>query len=200
MGKVLGRDRIPLVLVLASSPLHSFATIFGAAFTGLGLIFVLTAIVMMVVSGRFARHSSRAQGRIVDFVAADPTVRRVPGTPVGHTTGPRMGPPAGPAVDPLAQPSPDFCRSRRSAAGDHLQAHGHVHDRRRAAGDGDLAHRYQPAAGQGGDTVTVHYDPHDPQHIQVSSTRKIRGCVETGFILIGAPVRPSGSPILLAAH
>lgn len=189
------------MLVLASSPLHSFATIFGAAFTGLGLIFVLTAIVMMVVSGRFARHSSRAEGRIVDFVAADPTVRRVPGTPVGHTTGPRMGPPAGPAVDPLAQPSPDFSLG----PADQLRGIIYRPTVTFTTADGQQVTATSragtnPRPGKVGDTVTVHYDPHDPQHIQVSSTRRIRGCVETGFILIGAPCAAIGIAILLAAH
>jgi hypothetical protein len=46
----------------------------------------------------------------------------------------------------------------------------------------------------------VYYDPHNPQRVQVSSTRRVRGCIETGFILMGAPVAAIGIVILIAAH
>lgn len=186
--------------VFASSPLHGLAIAFGAAFTGAGLLFILIAVGMMVVSGRFRRRGARAQGRIVDFVTTDPTSYRIPGTPFGHTRGPRMGPPIDPGalgaggVQPsvpgpggplggfIYRPTVEFT----TADGQEVRA--------------TSTTGTNPHPGKVGDTVTVYYDPRDPHRVQVSSTRRVRGCVETGFIVLGAPFVVVGVAILLSTH
>jgi hypothetical protein len=57
-----------------------------------------------------------------------------------------------------------------------------------------------PRPGKAGDTVTVYYDPRNPEQVQVSSTRRVRGCVETGFIVLGTPFVVIGVAILLASR
>jgi hypothetical protein len=176
------------------------AIAFGAAFTGAGLLFILIAVGMMLVSGRFRRRGARAQGRIVDFVTTDPTTYRIPGTPLGHTRAPRMDPPVDPgalgpggaqpsvpgAGDPpggfIYRPTVEFT----TAGGQEVRA--------------TSTTGTNPHPGRVGGTVTVYYDPRDPERVQVSSTRRVRGCVETGFIVLGAPFVVIGLVILISSH
>jgi Protein of unknown function (DUF3592) len=188
------------VIVLASSPVHGLAIAFGAAFTGAGLLFILIAVGMMLVSGRFRRRGVRAQGRIVDFTATDPTFYRIPGTPFGHPRGPRMGPP----IDPGAlgqggvQPaSPGLADPLRGIIYRPTVVFT-TPDGREVRATSTTG--TNPRSGKVGDAVTVYYDPNDPQRVQVSSTRRVRTCVETGFIVLGTPFVVVGVAILLAAH
>jgi hypothetical protein len=179
---------------------HGLAIAFGAAFTGAGLLFILIAVGMMVVSGRFRRRGVRAQGRIVDFVTTDPTTYRIPGTPVGHTRGPRMGPPIDPgALDPGGmQPSVP-------GPGDSLLGFVYRPTVVFTTADGQEVKATSrtgtnPRPGKVGDSVTVYYDPGDPQRVQVSSARRVRSCIEIAFIVLGTPFVVVGVAILLTAH
>jgi hypothetical protein len=57
-----------------------------------------------------------------------------------------------------------------------------------------------PRPGKVGDGVTVYYDPRNPERVQVSSTRRVRSCVETAFIVLGAPFGVIGVAILISSH
>lgn len=186
-------------MVLASSPVHGLAIALGAGFTGLGLLFVLIAVGMMVVSGRFRRHGVRAQGEIVGFSATDPSVPRLRG-------GAPFGFPRGAAMDPTIDPGPVGAEQpAMPGIGSTLTGFVYRPTVVFTTADGTQVRATSrtgtnPRPGKVGDVVTVYYDPRNPQRVQVSSTRRVRGCIETGFILMGAPVAVIGIAILVAAH
>jgi Protein of unknown function (DUF3592) len=191
-------SHLSLVIVLASSPVHGLAIALGAGFTGLGLLFVLIAVGMMVVSGRFRRHGVRAQGEIVAFQASDPSAPRWRGSQFSVSGGATPDPPIDPG--PLAGEQPMM-----PTAGSALSGFVYRPTVVFTTADGTQVRATSrtgtnPRPGKVGDIVTVYYDPRNPQRVQVASVRRVRGCVETGFILMGAPVAAIGIAILLAAH
>jgi hypothetical protein len=185
-------------MVLASSPVHGLAIALGAGFTGLGLLFVLIAVGMMVVTGRFRRRGVRAQGEIVGFSATEASAPRWRGSSFGFSGGATVDPPIGPG--PLTGDAPLMPASGSTLAGFVYRPTVVF-----TTADGTQVRATSrtgtnPRPGNVGDVVTVYYDPHNPQRVQVSSTRRVRGCIETGFILMGAPVAAIGIVILIAAH
>jgi hypothetical protein len=185
-------------MVLASSPVHGLAIALGAAFTGLGLLFVLIAVGMMAVSGRFRQRGVRAQGEIGGFSATDPSAPRWRGSPFSFSGGATSDPPIDPG--PLTGDTPVVPASDSALTGFVYRPTVVF-----TTADGTQVRATSrtgtnPRPGKVGDVVTVYYDPRNPQRVQVSSTRRVRGCIETGFILMGAPVAAIGIAILIAAH
>lgn len=153
--------------VFASSPLHGLAIAFGAAFTGAGLLFILIAVGMMLVSGRFRRRGVRAQGRIVDFAATDTTVYRIPGTPFGHPRGPRMGPPIDPGALGQGGVQPTSPAPANPLRGFIYRPAVVFTTRDGREVRATSTTGTNPRPGKVGDVVTVFYDPSDPQRVQV---------------------------------
>ena len=57
-----------------------------------------------------------------------------------------------------------------------------------------------PHPGHEGDTVTVLYDPGNPQRIRVETPSRWVGCIELAFMLFGGGVAALGILILLASR
>jgi len=160
------------VIILASSPAHHFFVVFGAALAGFGLVFVLVGLIIRTTAGGF-RGAARAQGTIVDFAA------RVPGTirgPGGIGFG---GSPGG---DMVYMPTVEFT----TADGTPVRATSHIGT--------------NPRPGKVGQTVTVMYDPRNPQRVRVGSVKRTAGCLEVAFLVFGGGVAALGIVILIAAH
>ena len=160
------------MIILASSPAHHFFVVFGAALAGFGLVFVLVGLIIRTTAGGF-RGAARAQGTIVDFDA------RVPGTirgPGGIGFG---GSPGG---DMVYMPTVEFT----TADGTPVRATSHIGT--------------NPRPGKVGQTVTVMYDPRNPQRVRVGSVKRTAGCLEVAFLVFGGGVAALGIVVLIAAH
>lgn len=160
------------MIILASSPAHHFFVVFGAALAGFGLVFVLVGLIIRTTAGGF-RGAARAQGTIVDFDA------RVPGTirgPGGFGLG---GSPGG---DMVYMPTVEFT----TEDGTPVRATSHIGT--------------NPRPGKVGQTVTVMYDPRNPQRVRVGSVKRTAGCLEVAFLVFGGGVAALGIVILIAAH
>ncbi len=160
------------MIVLASSPAQHFFVIFGAALAGFGLIFVLVGLIIRTSAGGF-RGAARAEGTIVDFDA------RVPGT-VRGTGGFGFG--GSPGGDMVYMPTVEFA----TADGTPVRATSHIGT--------------NPRPGKVGQTVTVMYDPRNPQRVRVGSVKRTAGCLEVAFLVFGGGVAALGIAILIAAH
>jgi hypothetical protein len=57
-----------------------------------------------------------------------------------------------------------------------------------------------PRPGRVGDSVTVLYDPRNPQRVRVESGKAVFSCLEVAFWLVGGAVAALGIVILIAAH
>jgi anti-sigma factor RsiW len=162
------------VTVAASSPAHQFFVVFGAALTGFGLLFVLVGLVIRKASRGF-RGAARTQGTIV---ALDP---RVPGTI--RAPGGKFGFGGWQGSDEMVyMPTVEFT----TADGTQVKATSNVGT--------------NPRPGRVGDTVTVLYDPRNPQKVRVQSGKSTVTCMEAAFMVFGGAVAALGIVILVAAH
>ncbi|MBV8998619.1 MAG: DUF3592 domain-containing protein [Solirubrobacterales bacterium] len=57
-----------------------------------------------------------------------------------------------------------------------------------------------PRPGRVGESVTVLYDPRNPQKVRVQSGKAVFTCLEAAFLLVGGSVAALGIVILVAAH
>lgn len=162
------------MITLASSPAHHFFVVFGAALAGFGLLFVLVGLIIRASSRGF-RGAARTQGTIVGFDSRVPGAVRGPG-------GLRFGGSLSPGAGILYMPTVKFT----TADGTPVTATSHLGT--------------NPRPGKVGDTVTVLYDPGNPQRVRVGSVKRAATCVEVAFVLLGGAVATLGIIILIAAH
>lgn len=158
--------------ILASSPAHHFFVVFGAALAGFGLVFVFVGLIIRTSAGGF-RGGARAEGTIVGFDA------RVPGTMRGPDGFGFGGSPGGGMV---YMPTVEFT----TADGTPVRATSHIGT--------------NPRPGKVGQTVTVMYDPRNPQRVRVGSVKRTAGCLEMAFLVFGGGVAALGIVILIATH
>lgn len=164
------------MLALASSPAQHFFTIFGAAIAAFGLIFVLVGWIIRRSSHSMRGPTERTQGRIVGFNDTPPRPVRVPGTSMSMDTwwGIQGG--------KVYRPTVEFA----TADGTQVTATSPIGT--------------NPRPGHVGDSVTVLYDPRNPQRVRVDTHRGPAGCLAVGFMLIGGALAALGIVILIASH
>ncbi len=162
------------MIVLATSPVHHFFVVFGAALTGFGLLFVLVGIIIRTTTRGF-RGAARAQGKIVGFDPRVPGAVRVPGGALrlGSWTG---------NSQMVYMPTVEFT----TADGTPVRATSNI--------------GMNPRPGHVGDTVAVLYDPRNPQKVRVQSGKAAMTCMEVAFMLFGGGVAALGIVILIAAR
>jgi len=132
----------------------------GAGFGGLGLLFVVIGIAMLVSKRRFGRYSERAEGTIVGLRAgAMAGAWRVPGTTIQASANP----------DPASFYVPTVRFT--TAGGRQIEAESRLGT--------------NPAPGHVGDSVRLHYDPRRPERFRVDSVSRTGGRVAIGLILMG---------------
>jgi hypothetical protein len=161
------------MIVLASSPAHHFFVIFGAALTGFGLVFVLVGLIISRGSRGF-RGAARTQGTIVSFDSRVPGSVRGPG-------GLRLGGAWSPGAEIVYMPTVQFS----TADGTQVTATSPVGT--------------NPQPGKVGDSVTVLYDPANPQRVRVGSVKRAATCIEVAFLLLGGATAALGIVILIAS-
>jgi hypothetical protein len=166
------------VLVLATSPAHQFFTIFGAALIAFGLVFMLVGWIIRRTSHSMRGPTERTQGTIVGFNDTPPRDIRIPGTRT-RVTGLYWGLAGG---GRLYRPTVEFT----TADGTQVTATTPVGT--------------NPRQGHVGDTVTVVYDPRNPERIRVATRRGVTGCLEVAFMLIGGLVAALGILIVIASR
>jgi hypothetical protein len=180
------------MIVLAGSPLHSFALAFGGGFAAIGLVFLVIGVALTRTGRRFQRRAERAEGRIVGYDTSDPVLwrfgRRVqagPGwfgaNPVGD---PAIGVPASAPVMPGEMYRPIVVFETRE--GQAVRATSRI--------------GANPRPGRVGDTVTVFYDPQEPQRVHVDVMRRRAACIGAAFILLGGVAAALGLAVLAAAR
>lgn len=161
------------MILAASSPARHLFVVFGAAMTGFGLLFVMVGVLIRRTSRGF-RGAARAQGTIVAFDA------RAPGWP---RRGFRFGGAGWPGnFQMVYMPTVEFS----TADGTPVRA------------TPNIGTNLRP--GRVGDTVTVRYDPRNPQKVRVQSGKAIFSCLEVAFVLFGGAVAALGIVILIAVH
>jgi hypothetical protein len=165
------------VIVVASSPAQHFFTIFGAVLTGIGLIFLLVGLIITRTSRSMRGPAERAQGTIVGFDTSTPGARPIPGTRLRATpwTG-FIG------SGPLYRPTVEFT----TAAGAQVTA--------------TSPFGANPRPGHVGDSVTVLYDPGNPQRVRVETQSRSVSCLEVAFMLLGGALAALGIIILIASR
>jgi hypothetical protein len=177
-GRVLDREYCGAVtravIVAATSPAHHFFVVFGAAIAGFGLIFLAVGLIIRA-SARGFRGAAQAQGTIVGFDS------RVPGT-IRGPGGFGLAGSVFPGNDMVYMPTVEFT----TADGTPVRATTHIGT--------------NPRPGRVGDTVTVLYDPRNPQRVRVSSVKRTATCVEVAFLLFGGAFAALGIAILLGTR
>jgi hypothetical protein len=121
--------------------------------------------------------AGRAQGTLVGFDTSTPGAMRVPGTRVrvsGWTGFAGNG--------PLHRPTVEFT----TADGTPVRA--------------PSPFGSTPRPGRLGDTVTVLYEPRDPQRVRVETQSRAATCVEVAFMLFGGALTALGLVILIASR
>lgn len=163
------------MIVLASSPAHTLATVFGAVLTAIGLIFLLVGVLIRAMSRRFRGPGEAAEAKIVGFDATGPGM-------IGPRGGIRVSGWSSFGNQIIYRPTVEFT----TADGIPVRATS-------AAGS-------NPRPGSVGDLVTVHYDPRNPQRVRVdAATGRAGGCLETAVIVLGGMVAAIGIVVLIAA-
>ncbi len=162
------------MILIASSPAHTLATVFGAVLTAIGLIFLLVGVLIRAMSRRFRGPGEPAEAKIVGFGTTDPGMMgrhggiRVSGW---STFGNRI----------IYRPTVEFT----TADGVPVRATSSVGS--------------NPRHGNVGDLVTVHYDPRNPQRVRVDAAAgRAGGCLEAAFIVLGSVVAAIGIVLLIA--
>jgi len=165
------------VIVVASSPAHTLATVFGAVLTAIGLIFLLVGVLIRAMSRRFRGPGERAEGTITGYDTSTPGM-------VGPRGGLRVS-----SWSSSTFPNRMICRPTvefTTADGTSVRATSSVGG--------------NPRHGNVGDTVTVHYDPRNPQRVRVDAAVGRTGtCIEVVFIVLGTVVAAIGIVVLVAA-
>ena len=164
-------------MVASSSPAHQFFTIFGAVLAGIGLIFLFVGWILHRTSRHFRGPAERAQGTIVGFDTSTPGAMRVPRSHVrvSHWSS-FVG------SGPIYRPTVEFT----TADGTKMTA--------------TSPFGTNPRPGREGDTVTVLYDPRNPQRMRVETQSRWVGCMELAFMLFGGGVAAFGIVILIASR
>jgi hypothetical protein len=163
------------VIVLASSPLHTLATIFGAVLTAIGLIFLLVGFLIRAIGRRFRGPGERVEGKIVGFDATDPGM-------IGRRGGIRISGWTAFGNQIIYRPTVEFT----TADGTAVRATSSVGS--------------NPRHGNVGDPVTVHYDPRNPQRMRIDSPGGASSCLEGGFMVLGGAVAAIGIIVLIAGR
>lgn len=157
--------------LLATSPAHNFLVGVGVIFTAIGLIFLLVGLGIRGFSRRFSRRAARAQGTLVGFDAHPPGM-------VGANRWVSYGAGSG---GMQYFPTLEFT----TADGTPVRATSHFGS--------------NPRRGKVGDTVTVLYDPGNPQRVRLDTPTGRGTCLEVAFILMGTALAALGIVILLAS-
>ncbi|HJS93364.1 MAG TPA: DUF3592 domain-containing protein [Solirubrobacteraceae bacterium] len=165
------------MLLAASSPAHQFFTIFGAVLAGIGLIFLLVGWILHRTSRHFRGPAERTEGRIVGFDTSTPGAMRIPRGRVRVSTWSNFV-----GSGPIYRPTVEFT----TADGAQVTA--------------TSPFGTNPRPGHVGDTVTVLYDPGNPQRIRVETQSRWVGCMEVAFMLFGGGLAVLGILILLASR
>ena len=165
------------MIIVASSPAQHFFTAFGAGLAGIGIFFVLVGWIIRRTSRRMRGPTEHAQGTIVGFDTSTPGAMRVPGSRVRVSTWTNFV-----GSGPLYRPTVEF----RTAEGAQVTA--------------TSPFGANPRPGHVGDTVTVLYDPGNPQRIRVETQSRSISCLEIAFMLFGGAIAALGILILLAAR
>jgi hypothetical protein len=165
------------VTIASSSPAHQFFTAFGAGLAGFGLIFLLVAWIIRRTSRRLHGPAERAQGTIVGFDTSTPGAMRIPGSRVRVSSWTSFV-----GTGPLYRPTVEFT----TAEGTQVTA--------------TSPFGANPRPGHVGDTVTVLYDPRDPQRVRVETQSRSVGCLEVAFMLFGGALAALGIIILIASR
>lgn len=163
--------------VASSSPAHQFFTIFGVVLLAIGLIFFVVGWIIRRTSRHFRGPAEHAQGTIVGFDTSTPGAMRVPGSRVRVSTWTNFA-----GSGPLYRPTVEFT----TAEGTQVTA--------------TSPFGTNPRPGHVGDSVTVLYDPRNPQRIRVETQSRWVGCMELAFMLFGGGLAALGILILLASR
>jgi Protein of unknown function (DUF3592) len=162
------------VIGLAASPAHHVLLGVGAIFTAIGLIFLLIGLIIRGASRRFGGRASRARGTIVDFDA------HPPGMVGANRYFSWSGSGTGGGMQDF--PTVEFT----TADGTAVRATSHFGS--------------NPRCGKVGETVSVLYDPGNPQRVRVDTPAGRGTCLELAFILMGIAVAALGIFILIASR
>jgi len=165
------------VPVLASSPAQRFFTAFGAGIAAIGIFFLLVGWIIRRTSRRMRGPTERAQGTVVGFDTSTPGAMRVPGSRVRVSTWTNFV-----GSGPLYRPTVQFT----TADGTQVTA--------------TSPFGANPRPGHVGDSVTVLYDPRNPQRVRVETQSRSVGCMEVAFMLFGGGLAVLRILILLASR
>ncbi len=165
------------MVIASSSPAHQFFTIFGVVLAAIGLIFLFVGWIIRRTSRHLHGPSERAQGKIVGFDTSTPGATRVPGSRVRVSTWTSFA-----GSGPLYRPTVEFT----TADGAQVTA--------------TSPFGTNPRPGHVGDTVSVLYDPSDPQRVRVENQSRWASCMEIAFMLLGGGLAVLGILILLASR
>ena len=174
---ILPRRSLRAVPVLASSPAQHFFTAFGAGLAAIGVFFLLVGWIIRRSSRRMRGPTERAEGKITGFDTSTPGAMRVPGSRVRVSTWTNFV-----GSGPLYRPTIEFT----TADGTQVTA--------------TSPFGANPRPGHVGDTVTMLYDPRNPQRVRVETQSRSVSCVEVAFMLFGAALAALGILILLASR
>ena len=163
--------------VLASSPAQRFFTAFGAGIAAIGIFFLLVGWIIRRTSRRMRGPTERAQGTVVGFDTSTPGAMRVPGSRVRVSTWTNFV-----GSGPLYRPTVQFT----TADGTQVTA--------------TSPFGANPRPGHVGDSVTVLYDPRNPQRVRVETQSRSVGCMEVAFMLFGGGLAVLRILILLASR
>lgn len=163
------------MILIASSPAHTLATVFGAVLTAIGLIFLLVGVLIRAMSRRFRGPGEPAEAKIVGFDTTNPGM-------IGPRGGIRASGWTAVGNRMIYRPTVEFT----TADGIPVRATSSVGS--------------NPRHGDVGDLVTVRYDPRDPQRVRVdAATGRAGGCLEGALIVFGGVVAAIGIVVLIAA-
>lgn len=163
------------MILSASSPAQTLATVFGVVLTAIGVIFLLVGVLIWAMSRRFRGPGERAEANIIGFDTTGPGM-------IGRRGGIRVGGWSTFGNHIVYRPTVEFT----TADGIPVRATSSVGS--------------NPRHGNVGDLVTVHYDPRNPQRVRVdAATGRVGGCLETAFIVLGGVVAAIGIVVLVAA-
>jgi uncharacterized protein DUF3592 len=164
-------------MIASSSPAQHFFTAFGAGIAAFGVFFLLVGWIIRRTSRHLRGPAERAEGTIVGFDTSTPGAARVPGSRVRVSTWTNFV-----GSGPLYRPTVEFTTTE----GTQVTA--------------TSPFGANPRPGHVGDTVTVLYDPRDPQRIRVETQSHGVGCTEVAFMLFGGGLAVLGILILLASR
>lgn len=160
-----------MVMLGTSSPSSALIPV-GGGFAGVGLVFFLIGFGLMRSGRRWRRRAERARATIVSLDATGPVSRRT-------GSGIRLGGSISPGV--ALFPTVTFT----TADGREVRATSHFGS--------------SPAPGRVGETVTVLYDPRDPQRVRIDNVRGRGTCMGVLLMILGAVLAAIGVAVLSLA-